>query len=83
VRAQVPHGQRKEPEGNRTGGDHDDDEPAVRVDGLGCGGGDAREGDREHEEQSAEGTPLGRRSHGGTVERPRLQSRAQPHLLGA
>src|SRR5215475_5729756 len=61
---QVPHREGQEPERDHGCGDHDDEQSQLRVDGL-CGGrGDAREADREEQEERAERGPGRRRCHG-------------------
>src|SRR6478672_10948608 len=60
---QIPDREGQEPERDRPGRDHHDEQSQLRVDCLRSGRGDAREADREEEEERTERGPGRRRSH--------------------
>jgi hypothetical protein len=64
---QIPNGEREKPERDSAGGYNDDDEPAVRVQGLSARSGYPCERDRQEQEKRTERGPRRGRCHAGTL----------------
>jgi len=76
-------GEQRQPKRERPGSEGDYEEPCLVPGGVGRGGGDAGQHQREHEKERAERSPLARRSQGEKGCRNHRGTIAASNRLGA